>query len=726
MLLEKSFLRICLSFTFYLSTILALAVFGYFTTLFVAFVTILFVIVSLYFVFTCATRPNKEKPRKIAVISFLVITIFSLFVGYFHHDLPTGRDDFSYIYAADRLSQSGSLEWEDYFSRPVHGVRNLGGDTFTSQFLPTYISYLAVYNMFGGLEALMWANVLLVLLTFGVIYYLVRLLADKKASLIALILLLSSYVFFWFPKRTNVENISIFLIWLGVWLAVLSIKKEKPIYLIGGLIPFSLLSLTRPEGLIFFAVYFVVAIYLIFSRYKKTIFNKEFLNLAGLIVVALNIAIFYFYIVFYKAGYILTQAIDVLEGFDFIYKNVSVLLLFVLVLSIIAIAFVRLRKKVNFQQLLFWAIIGGIITFEIIFFVRVNAGDLTWIIYRTQYVLENFVFYFYFIYIFIILLGLRKKLFSQKEFLVALLLLPAFFFIIEPNIALDQPWFMRRFFPTLIPLFVILSAVVLVKLNIPRGKLKYIVFSLVMIGIITTRSIFIFVEHDGLKDQVEEFNEIFTEGALVVMKPGWGWQKIALMQHYFYDVDALPNIDLYRPEEFKKVLPNLLMQYPNWEKSDDDLLAVMNWQMDKAEQYFVELLSSYSDIYVVTDEETSHFFRGFDDQNLEFVNDFTFTYKELNKESNLTGYIQQTEIIDMKKVRNLQNSIPPSLINTEEIELFVYKVKDIQAYVPFEYVIEITEDLDPGYYYSALKQVDLLDYKKDLQGIVRDIELGLD
>ena len=559
-----------------MSSILALAVFGYFTVFPVTLLTIIFGIISLFYIYIVVARSKGDWKNKYAIISFIIIVVFAIFSGYFHHDLPTGRDDLSYIYAADRLSISGSLEWVDYFSRPVHGVRNLEGDTFTSQFLPSYTSYLAVYNLFGGLDLLMWANVLLILLAFGVIYYLVRELARRKASLIALILLLSSYVFFWFPKRTNVENISIFLIWFGIWLAVLSIKKQKFIYLLGGLIPFSLLSLTRPEGLIFFVMYLLVALYLTFTRYRKNIFENKIRSLVGITVVIVNLVIFYYYVAYYKAGYILTQAVDVFESFDFIYENIGVLFFFLLAISAFIVALIKLRNKIDFQKFLYWVILIAIVAFEIIFIVTTKAGELNWTIYRTQYVLENFVFYFYFLYVFIILLGLRKKLFTFKEFLIALILLPAFFFIIEPNIALDQPWFMRRFFPTLIPLFVILSATILVKLNLSSKKLRYIVISFIVIGIVITRSIFSFVEHDGLKNQVEELNKIFPENALVVMNPGWSWQKIALMQHYFYNIDALPNIDLYRSEEFIKDLPAVLLEYPNWEENDEELIEIMN------------------------------------------------------------------------------------------------------------------------------------------------------
>ncbi|MBU1074843.1 glycosyltransferase family 39 protein [Patescibacteria group bacterium] len=725
MLLEKSFLRICLSFTLYLSTILALAVFGYFTTPFVAFVTILFVAVSLYFIFTYATRPNKEKARKTAVISFFIIIIFSFFVGYFHHDLPTARDDLSYIYAANRLTISGSLEWDDYFTRPLHGVRNLGGDTFTSQFLPTYTSYLAVYNMFGGLELLMWANALLILFTFGVIYYLVKALANRKASLIALILLLSSYVFFWFPKRTNVENISIFLIWLGVWLAVLSIKNNNQKYLLGGLIPFSLLALTRPEGLIFFVTYLLVATYFVFSRYRKVVLENKIASLAAVIATLANLLLFYFYITYYEAGYILTQAVDVLEGFDFIYGNIFVLLLFLFIIAALLWVGIKFRNRIDFQKLIFWAVITAILGFEILFVTISNFRDLTWTVYRTQYVLENFVFYFYFIFIFIILLGLRKKLFTQKEFIITMLLLPAFFFIIEPNIALDQPWFMRRFFPNLVPLLIILSAVIISRLQLTRKKLILLMSLMVGIGLLFNSPIMFFVEHKGIRNQLEEFNCEFSKNSLILMNPGWSWQKIALLQHYFYDYNSLPNYDLYRSEEFKEDLPELIRQYPNWENDNNELVNIINWKNTQSEKYLTDLLDDYPEVFVVTENNNLNAFYSYSDDNLEKLSSFSFSYPELSAESNITGYIKANSKIDLTRIRKLQNSIPPNSSYLYEVGLDIYKVIDPLDFIPSEYVLSNSQEQkqNEDYAQRVLKESDLKNYRDEIKSLAGDLEL---
>lgn len=715
MRLEKSFLKICLLFAVFLEALLALAIFGYFKYWPVAIAAALFLAASLFIVGKSLFSINWKDHNRTQAICFIIIIFFSVFIGIFHHDLPTERDELSFIYSADRLTATGSLEWTDYLTRPMHGVRNLGDDTFTSQFLPVYSSYLSVYKILGGLEALLWANVLLMLLTLGVIYYLVKSLATEKASLLALIFLLSAYVFFWFPKRTNVENISILLMWLGIWLAVKSIRSGKPVWLVSGLLPFSLLLLTRPEGVIYFAGYLLVAVILWATKLRKQLFHNRVTNITLILLCLANLALFYLYIKFYEARYIFNQFTDVIEGFSFIYQRLGIMIVAAAAVVAVVAVVIKIRRKLNIQRLLFWLITSAVVLYETLFYIKVGQGHLTWTVYRSQYVLENFSFYLYFIYLFIVLVGLRKRLFTFFEFLIAVILGPSFLFIIEPNIALDQPWFMRRFYPNLIPFLIILSAVVLIRLRLTKRQLKYIVISAVVIGIVTTRSIFFFIEHKGLKTQVEEFNKIFPRDALIVMNPGWSWQKIAIIQHYFYGYNALPNIDLYLPEQFERDLPQLIKQYPNWQTDNADLAAIMNWEKGKSEAYFVDLVRKYPAVYAVTLEKNSNFMAGFRDQNLELVDSFTFKYRELKKESNLTQYIQQTKIIDLSKIRKMQNILPPNTIEKQTLDLNIFKVKNSQEFIPTKYVLTVAEIQPDSYVNFVLTEADINSYRKELQ-----------
>ncbi|PIS42868.1 MAG: hypothetical protein COT24_01150 [Candidatus Kerfeldbacteria bacterium CG08_land_8_20_14_0_20_40_16] len=719
--LKKSFLDICLAFSVYLTVILGLAIFGYFYFLPVITATSLLILLSLYFVIRSFQRWKWKRISKYGLASIIIIFLFSLIIGIFHHDLPTSRDDLSYIYGADRLVDSHSLKWEDYFSRPVHGVRNLEDNLFTSQFLPIYIAYLAVYYLFGGLSLLFWANVLLMVFTLGTIYYLVKNLAGEKGSLLALIFLLSSYVFFWFPKRTNVENIFIFLIWFGLWMLTEAINKKRPLYLFYELIPFSLLSLTRAEGLIFFAFYLIISVLLIIFKFRKELKDKVYLFLLPILAMAVNFILFYYYIKFYKANYIITQAIDVLESFNL--NNLYALTIIISIFSSFVVICLYIRKKINYQKLLFWIILGTVALFELYIFLLVKSDSLTWVFYRTQYVLENFVFYFYFIYIFIILFGLRKKIFTNQEFTLTIVLLPAFLFIIEPNIALDQPWFMRRFYPTLIPLFIILSAVVLARLELKRKKLVYLVTFLILIGLIFNGPIIFAVEHKRIRSQLEEFNSKFPRDSLILMNPGWSWQKIAILQHYFYGYNALPNFDLYRSEEFKNDLPGLVNQYPSWENDDNDLINIINWKNDQSERRLIDLLNNYNQVYVVTDRKNSNLFDGFSDDNLEKVDNFNFSYQELQKESNITGYIKSNSKIELNRIRKLQNNIPPNRIIEQDLSLDIYKVIEPLNYNPIQYVLDANQKQDGDYIYRVLSESDLKGDRDEIKSLIGDIEI---
>lgn len=704
--------------------ILALAIFGYFSYWPVLLLTGCFILMALIFLTLSFKNYASENLSFVKITCFVLIIVYVFIIGFFHHDLPTARDDLSYIYSADRLVQSHSLKWDDYFSRPVHGVRQLEGDTFTSQFLPAYVGYLAVYYLFGGLSWLLWANALLMLLTFGVIYYLTKKLAGEKSSLLAIIFFVTSYVFYWFPKRTNVENIFIFLILFGLWLLVEALDKKKLIYLTGGLVPFSLLILARAEGLVFFASFLVVAV-IIFFKFRCQWQNRVSLVVLSLIAVIANFILFYFYTRFYQSQYIVNQLFDVFDSFGFFSLFQWLLLGVTLLLMVATATIILLRKKISLQRALFWLLVSAAVIFELLIIILNKTGHLHWNIYRSQYVLENFVLYFYFIYFFIIIFGLKKKIFSSTEFWMTAVMLPAFFFFIEPNIALDHPWFMRRFYPNIIPLGTILAAIVLARLNITKKQLKYLTAFIALTGLVLARPIILFVEHQGIRDQVEQFNAKFPQkNALILMNPGWSWQKIALLQHYFYGYDSLPNFDLYRWEESEKELPNIIKQYPDWEKNDADLVAIMNWLKDQSESNFIKLLNKYQDVYIVTNRGNFNYFDGFKDENLVKTGSYEFNYPELQSESNITGYIRKYDQIKLKEIREIQDSVPASTISEQVLNLDIYRVIDSTAYIPFEYVLEASQIQDENHIYWLLASVDLKNFRKDLRNTIKTAVLG--
>jgi len=282
---------------------------------------------------------------------------------------------------------------------------------------------------------------------------------------------------------------------------------------------------------------------------------------------------------------------------------------------------------------------------------------------------------------------------------------------------------MRRFYPTLIPLFIILSAVVLARLELKRKKLVYLVTFLILIGLIFNGPIIFAVEHKRIRSQLEEFNSKFPRDSLILMNPGWSWQKIAILQHYFYGYNALPNFDLYRSEEFKNDLPGLVNQYPSWENDDNDLINIINWKNDQSERRLIDLLNNYNQVYVVTDRKNSNLFDGFSDDNLEKVDNFNFSYQELQKESNITGYIKSNSKIELNRIRKLQNNIPPNRIIEQDLSLDIYKVIEPLNYNPIQYVLDANQKQDGDYIYRVLSESDLKGDRDEIKSLIGDIEI---
>jgi len=185
----------------------------------------------------------------------------------------------------------------------------------------------------------------------------------------------------------------------------------------------------------------------------------------------------------------------------------------------------------------------------------------------------------------------------------------------------------------------------------------------------------------------------------------------------------LPNFDLYRSEEFKNDLPGLVNQYPSWENDDNDLINIINWKNDQSERRLIDLLNNYNQVYVVTDRKNSNLFDGFSDDNLEKVDNFNFSYQELQKESNITGYIKSNSKIELNRIRKLQNNIPPNRIIEQDLSLDIYKVIEPLNYNPIQYVLDANQKQDGDYIYRVLSESDLKGDRDEIKSLIGDIEI---
>lgn len=625
---------ILILFASFLTVSLLLAIFGLFKKPIILAILILEIV---FFIFSLILKRNFEKLSWNKVVIIFLILFITLFIGLFHQSIPHGRDEMAYLSSSAKISEKGSLKFKDIFSRPFHPFRNLGNDIFTSQFLPGYSVYLSIFYTLGnGLKSLWWANPILFFLTLLVLYYIGKNLVSRKVGLITVLLYSSFYSTLWFARRTNCENLFAFLIWTGILFFILGYKNKNPKNLFLGLFLFSLSCFVRGEGLAYLLIYLVILISLALT--KKLMINNYKLLIANSLPTLFNLFLLISYFKIYRSTYLTNQGKTYLET---ILRHK---LLFVYGLGLILILFVILKifkknKSIKIRNIIFITIFLALTSLVIYYLKWLNIQEkFTWSSLKYYYLFGSLFKYGLFLYLLIIYFGLFKKLFSKLEYLIILLLFPSFLFLLEPGIALDHPWMMRRFQAVFIPLLFLLTALAIGRFFYKSKSVFVGIVCLFLFNLSFSWPILAFSEYKGIQPQLESFAKQFTKKDLILCEPGWTWQQWSYAWHYLYGLNILPKtVDAQGNIVYtKNELKNIAQKY--------DRLFLLTAKGDFKHPYFEESQYKY-----------------------EFS--FELIWPELEKigpsEKNLTKrYISER----LKK-------IPPSHIEKRKIELAVYKIE---------------------------------------------------
>jgi hypothetical protein len=659
---ESFFRRIFLVAVLFLNLILGLAIFGYFKfNVIIIFIIFVFLTLILYFGFKTFIK-EKVVISKFEMLVIIIIAFITLFNVLFYHDMPKGRDDMGYIAASAKLVQTGSLSFADLLTHPYHPFRNLNDDVFTSRFLPGYTVYLAIFYILFGYQSVFWANALLLFPSLLVIYFIGKELANRKAGLISVLLLATFYTSFWFPRRTVSENLLMFLLLFGSWLTIYAFKKKRAGYLFLALPIFSFSILVRGEAIGYLMTFiFILSIGLI--KFKKEIKNNWQFIIPGLILFLANLYLFIAYGKLYGTGYIDYVLNSAKDAAQFIWGLDNITLFFILLGIIVLFViyflyknkfFIIKQSKVNELRnivlILFFLLF---VAYETIAVYKFNLEEfIKWNYFDNQYVFFSFIKYYLIIYLGIFLYGIYKKYYSKIVYMIIFVLSPVFIFFKSPHIAPDQPWFMRRFYPVVIPLIIILSSIVIVKYFKSKKKIYTIVLILIIVNLSISLPISTFRENQGIKSQLEELSKRFTQTDLVLMEPGWQWQQWGYALHYIYNVNVLPNVD-----EFKK-------------------------------NDFSELLKKYNIVYIISSKRYN-IYPGYEDSNLEYLYEWQLKYPYLGIDSWLTYYIDHNrEQLETSKLKEGLINIPPRNISEAEETYYIFKVIDktkLDVDVLFEY-----------------------------------------
>lgn len=476
-----------------------------------------------------------------ALLVFLLL--LSLFIGWFHHAMPVFRDEMSFLYAARELRETSDLTWQNFFSHGSHGVRDLGEDRFTSQFLPGYLVPLAVMDGLFGLEGMYWTNAVFYFLSLLVFLALFSLFPMGRRRFLAFLGVFAlSIPVVWFSRRTNNEVAYLFLFWLSAYSLTRGWLERRALYPLFGLLPGLYLAFMRPEGVIYAVLYLAVFFGLIWRLGKGSRALPLCLSAAS-IVVALG-----FYASLLRqtgSSYVLGHTLEILQPL-FSYPLIGVSLLLMTLVVVWLLFAWRKTIRIRFVPVLATRIFPA---FFIAIAVLCGLAAL-WILLAPHGVLVlRPVFKFVYavaalsVALVIPLLFWTVSSFRGrvKEFVpilpLLILALPSFAFLFEAFIALDLPWYYRRFLPTFIPLVFFLFAYFLFDPMKKRlsGHRRLILLSFFIGTLALSIPFLTFRDHEGIEVQLSSFAERFDSTQdILIMQEGWTWQRWSQALHYFY------------------------------------------------------------------------------------------------------------------------------------------------------------------------------------------------
>lgn len=479
----------------WLSLVLALA--GFFHT----WPFFVYLILFVSGVFYCFKR-IKFQVSKEFIFALIVLLAAAVILSVFTTpSIFSGRDQGSISEAAIRLAQNHQLEFstpasEEFFR--IYGpgkALNFPGFYYSqngnlaTQFPLPYISWLAAFYSVFKINGLVIANAVLFYLFLLSFYSLSRVFLEKKYSIFALVLILTSFSFSWFLKFTLSENMTLALLWISI---------------------FSLVNFLKKPGNLFYGTYLSASLLLVFARIEGILFF-----ISGAIIIALHREAKNYLKANYREKIIFPAAIFSLffiwnfaESFYF-YKEIA-------------------------KALLEPSLSGKYLAFSDKF------------IFPAGYILKVYSLYgiigFLFLGIGGIIYFFKKRRF---DFLVPFfVILPSFIYLIDSHISSDHPWMLRRFVFSILPALILYAVLFLAfrqkeKTSSLAGKFILTAAAAVLLfaNLPSFLKYFAFSENKGLLAQTEKISRNFSANDLVLvdrLASGDGWSMIGAPMNFLY------------------------------------------------------------------------------------------------------------------------------------------------------------------------------------------------
>ncbi|HRY82224.1 MAG TPA: hypothetical protein P5232_00750 [Candidatus Moranbacteria bacterium] len=439
--------------------------------------------------------------------ALILIGIFSFFSS---PTIFSGRDQGSLSEAAIRLSQNHQLTFsfpaeKEFFKLYGPGqALNFPGFSYTeegnliTQFPLGYIAWLATFFALFGLSGLIIANGASFFLFSCAFYLLAKRFLTSFSAWLAWLLTATAFTSFWFFKFTLSENLALALVWLGLYFFAVFWDDPKKLYFIVFVSAFGLLIFTRIEGLAFLAM----TMLLLFWKFKK---QPEIRKVLDKKIIFLIFGIF--------ALYIANIFID-WQFFTFLAKAVLK-------------PFINSGEKISFSSDIFsaWKVLG--------------------------------IFYLYGLLTFF-LLGLAGFFFALRQKKIELLIpylvvLPAFIYVIFPNISSDHPWMLRRFMFAVIPISILYSVIFLENYFSKKIFSRFFYALLIIVNLGLLCFFLGFIPNKNLLSQIGKISDNFKETDLVLVDQkatGDNWSMMSGPLNFIYKKQA---VYFFNPKDLEKI-----------------------------------------------------------------------------------------------------------------------------------------------------------------------------
>lgn len=355
------------------------------------------------------------------------------------------------------------------------------GSYLTTEFHYGYTVWVAIHYALLGMRGLFFSNFIPIMIGLASLYFIGKLIANRLAGLISVILMSTTYAFFWFSRRTLTETFSLALMWFSVYCSLKAFRFRSVSYLFPAVVALGYFTHVRFEALPIFGLYCLFLLALALIRKYRWLLDGRLIAFGSLIVV--HIAYYFLFVQRAYGGMFLPAIQELINQFKIV-PGVG-----------------KAARVMDVQPV-------PRITQSALFY---HMPDF---VYRvlTQYNVYIFIFLagFYLIHI----LANRKQL--RDHVFIFLLVLPTCLYLFTPKIYVDQPWMLRRYYFSIIPCAILFGTALLFSVA-GRRATTLVLGLLLIINLAVSAPVIPFKEYDGVYRQIREFaSEVPDDGLVYV------------------------------------------------------------------------------------------------------------------------------------------------------------------------------------------------------------------